>query len=129
MLDPGIAATRKPTRPRSARRHRAASTVMRFEREGRRPDGAAVKVAFSLAFADDKSAPDIHFAACQQHYPENFWNPAFQRHANSAPASPASSLWRRSRRVIVISCKVFAGVESNIGNDGLPSIPRAARSR
>ena len=23
-------------------------------------------------------------AICQQHYPENFWNPAFQKHANGA---------------------------------------------
>ncbi len=61
----------------------AASDLMRFEREGKRPDGSAVKVAFSLAFAEDKLAPDIHFAVCQQHYPENFWNPAFQKHPNS----------------------------------------------
>ena len=27
-------------------------------------------------------SPDIHFCVCQQHYPENFWNPAFQKHAN-----------------------------------------------
>ena len=64
----------------------AASEVMRFEREAERPDGAAVKVGFSLAFAEDKQAPDIHFATCQQHYPENFWNPAFQKHANGAEA-------------------------------------------
>ena len=64
----------------------AASETMRFEREGKRPDGSAVKVAFSLAFAEDKAAPDIHFAVCQQHYPENFWNPAFQQHANGAAA-------------------------------------------
>lgn len=62
----------------------AASETMRFERAGQRPDGTAVKVAFSLAFAEDKIAPDVHFATCQQHYPENFWNPAFQKHANSA---------------------------------------------
>jgi catechol 2,3-dioxygenase-like lactoylglutathione lyase family enzyme len=60
----------------------AGSEVMRFEREAKRPDGTAVKVGFSLAFAEDKAAPDIHFATCQQHYPENFWNPAFQKHAN-----------------------------------------------
>lgn len=60
----------------------AASEGMHFEREGKRPDGSPVKVAFSLAFADDPLAPDIHFATCQQHYPENFWNPAFQKHAN-----------------------------------------------
>jgi catechol 2,3-dioxygenase-like lactoylglutathione lyase family enzyme len=60
----------------------AASTDMRFEREGKRPDGTPVKVGFSLAFAEDKHAPDIHFCICQQHYPENFWNPVFQKHAN-----------------------------------------------
>jgi hypothetical protein len=60
----------------------AASPTMGFEREGKRPDGSAVKVGFSLAFAEDKAAPDIHFCICQQHYPENFWNPAFQKHAN-----------------------------------------------
>lgn len=60
----------------------AASDVMRFDREGKRPDGSTVKVGFSLAFAEDRHAPDIHFCICQQHYPENFWNPAFQKHAN-----------------------------------------------
>jgi catechol 2,3-dioxygenase-like lactoylglutathione lyase family enzyme len=64
--------------------HIAGSPVMRFEREGKRPDGTPVKLGFSLAFANDRFAPDIHFATCQQHYPENFWNPAFQKHANSA---------------------------------------------
>jgi hypothetical protein len=60
----------------------AQSDAMRFEREGKRPDGSAVKVAFSLAFAENKAAPDVHFAVCQQHYPENFWNPAYQQHPN-----------------------------------------------
>ena len=55
---------------------------MRFEREGKRPDGSPVKVAFSLGFARDQLVPDIGFAVCEQHYPENFWNPAFQQHAN-----------------------------------------------
>ena len=62
----------------------SAAPVMRFERDGKRPDGTTVKVAFSLAFAEDRAAPNIHFAVCQQHYPENFWNPAFQKHANGA---------------------------------------------
>lgn len=57
--------------------------AMHFEREGKRPDGTPVKVGFSLAFASDPDAPDIHFATCRQHFPENFWNPAFQKHANS----------------------------------------------
>ena len=64
----------------------AISPAMHFEREGKRPDGSPVKVGFSLAFAEDPDASDIHFATCQQHYPENFWNPAFQQHANGVSA-------------------------------------------
>jgi catechol 2,3-dioxygenase-like lactoylglutathione lyase family enzyme len=53
-----------------------------FEREAKRPDGSTVKVGFSLAFATDPKAPDTGYFTCQQHYPENFWNPAFQTHPN-----------------------------------------------
>jgi len=62
----------------------AVSDALRFEREGKRPDGTPVKVGFSLAFARDAKAPAIGFAVCQQHFPENFWNPSFQQHANTA---------------------------------------------
>lgn len=58
----------------------------RFERAGKRPDGSEVKVAFSLAFARDPRAPDCGFAVCEQHYPENFWSPAFQQHRNGVTA-------------------------------------------
>jgi hypothetical protein len=43
-----------------------------------------VKLAFSLAFAAEPNSPDLRFAVCQHHYPQNFWNPAFQTHANGA---------------------------------------------
>ena len=58
--------------------------VFDFEREGQRPDGTAIKVAFSLAFARDPLAPEIGFFTCQHRFPENFWNPAFQFHFNTA---------------------------------------------
>lgn len=57
-----------------------------FERMAARPDGSSVKVAFSLAFASDPRAPDAGFFTCRQHHPENFWNPAFQTHPNTATA-------------------------------------------
>jgi hypothetical protein len=62
----------------------AASEAMRFERDGKRPDGTPVKLAFSLAFARAAGAPAVAFATCQHHFPDNFWNPAFQSHANTA---------------------------------------------
>jgi hypothetical protein len=64
----------------------ANSGVFDFAREGTRPDGTAVKLAFSLAFAADPASPNVRFAVCQHHFPENFWNPAFQTHANGAGA-------------------------------------------
>jgi catechol 2,3-dioxygenase-like lactoylglutathione lyase family enzyme len=55
-----------------------------FERGATRADGTPNKVAFSLAFARDAKAPDVAYFACTQHYPENFWNSAFQEHPNTA---------------------------------------------
>jgi hypothetical protein len=58
--------------------------LFRFEREGQRPDGSVVRLAFSLAFTSDPKAPDAGFFVCQHHSPENLWGPAFQGHANTA---------------------------------------------
>ncbi|MFC4173761.1 VOC family protein [Microvirga sp. GCM10011540] len=55
-----------------------------FERRGRRPDGTPTQVAFTLAFARSEAAPQASFFVCQHHFPENFWNPEFQRHDNKA---------------------------------------------
>lgn len=63
-----------------------------FERQAKRPDGSTVRVAFSLAFAADPLAPECGFFVCQQHEPQNFWNPAFQQHANGASALSAAIL-------------------------------------
>lgn len=62
--------------------------VFDFAREGKRPDGTTVKLAFSLAFAVEPNSPEVRFAVCQHHFPENFWNPAFQNHANGAQRVP-----------------------------------------
>jgi Glyoxalase-like domain len=62
--------------------------VFNFAREGKLPDGRTVKLGFSLAFAAEPNSPDLRFAVCQHHYPENFWNPAFQTHANGAQHVP-----------------------------------------
>jgi hypothetical protein len=59
-----------------------------FERKARRPDGTAIKVAFSLAFASNPNAAEIGFFTCQHRFPKNFWNPAFQVHSNTAATFP-----------------------------------------
>ena len=56
--------------------------LFEFARQGNRPDGRPVKLAFSLAFARDPKAPQAGFFTCRHHHPENFWNPEFQNHPN-----------------------------------------------
>jgi hypothetical protein len=107
--------------------HIAAADVMRFEREGRRPDGAAVKLGFSLTFAEDKLAPDIHFATCQQHYPENFWNPAFQKHANSVSGVAGVVAVAEEPACHRDFMQSFAGAAARTDDDGISMLtPRGS---
>ncbi|MGL4438458.1 MAG: VOC family protein [Bosea sp. (in: a-proteobacteria)] len=62
-----------------------------FERQAKGPDGSTVRVAFTLAFAANPLAPEQAFFVCQQHEPQNFWNPAFQSHPNGALSVSAVS--------------------------------------
>lgn len=57
-----------------------------FGRQGKRPDGSETEVAFTLAFAHERSMPDCGFFACQHHFPQNFWAQAMQQHRNGATA-------------------------------------------
>jgi len=84
--------------------------VFDFAREGKRPDGSAVKVAFSLAFAQDQRAPDTGFFTCQQHYPENFWNPDFQQHANGVTGVAGVVFVAENPADHHVFLKAFAGV-------------------
>jgi catechol 2,3-dioxygenase-like lactoylglutathione lyase family enzyme len=64
----------------------AISDVLHCAQAAAKPDGSPVRLGFSLAFARDAAAPEIGFATCQQHHPENFWKAEFQHHPNSAIA-------------------------------------------
>jgi catechol 2,3-dioxygenase-like lactoylglutathione lyase family enzyme len=59
-------------------------TPFHFGRKGKRPDGSETEVAFDLAYATPASMPSLCFFACQNRFPQNFWNPAFQQHDNGA---------------------------------------------
>ena len=104
-----------------------AAPTMRFEREGKRPDGATVKVAFSLTFVDDKASPDIRFVTCQHHYPENFWNPGFQRHANGTVGIVGIVAVAQRPEDHAHFFEVFAGGPSTARDDGFTiATPRGA---
>jgi catechol 2,3-dioxygenase-like lactoylglutathione lyase family enzyme len=105
----------------------AASEVMHFERAGKRPDGSTVKVGFSLAFAEDQAAPDVHFATCQQHYPENFWNPAFQKHANGVTGISGVVAVAEDPEQHRVFMQAFAGSDATRSDDGFAiASPRGA---
>jgi hypothetical protein len=89
----------------------ANSKVFDFAREGTKPDGTTVKLAFSLAFASDPASPNVRFAVCQHHFPENFWDPAFQTHANGAGAVPGVAMVAENPTDHHIFLKAFTGVQ------------------
>jgi hypothetical protein len=84
--------------------------VFDFAREARRPDGTAVKVAFSLVFAADTGAPDTGYFTCQHHHPENFWNPAFQAHPNGVTSIAGVVLVAENPADHHVFLKAFSGV-------------------
>ncbi len=55
-----------------------------FSRQATLPDGSQVTVSFSLAFVTEERMPEAAFFVCQQHAPEYFWKPEYQRHDNGA---------------------------------------------
>lgn len=83
-----------------------------FERQARRPDGSEVRVAFSLAFAENTAARDCGFFVCQQHEPQNFWNPAFQHHENGASGLSAVFLVTQEPAAQAGFLSAFSGAES-----------------
>ena len=83
-----------------------------FERQARRPDGREVRVAFSLAFAENQKASECGFFVCQQLEPQNFWNPAFQQHENGASGLSAVFMVTQEPAAQAGFLSAFSGAES-----------------
>ena len=49
------------------------------------------EVAFTLAFAHDSGSPKRASSSASTTFPENFWNPDFQRHHNKATRSAVTA--------------------------------------
>ncbi|MFJ5369294.1 VOC family protein [Bosea sp. CER48] len=97
-----------------------------FERQGKRPDGTQVRVAFELAFAADSRAPECGFFVCQQLEPQNFWNPDFQQHPNGASALTSAVMLAEEPAVHRAFLATFSGgAEVLEGNeDYVLALPR-----
>jgi catechol 2,3-dioxygenase-like lactoylglutathione lyase family enzyme len=81
-----------------------------FERTGRRPDGSETKVAFTLAFALAEHSKAGFFVS-QHHYPENFWNPEFQRHDNKVTQISSVTLAASDVERLRTFLTAFTGVQ------------------
>ncbi len=65
-----------------ARRHLGHGRLLPFSRAAQGPDGRDRTVAFTVAFAELPGLLEIGAFLCEQHRPENFWNPIVQQHPN-----------------------------------------------
>ena len=85
--------------------------VFNFEREGKRPDGVGREGrVLARVRGRTRRAPDTGFFTCQQHYPENFWNPAFQQHANGVTGVAGVVFVAENPADHHVFLKAFAGV-------------------
>jgi len=103
----------------------ARSDALTFERAGKGPDGSAVTVGFSLAFARDPRAPEIGFAVCRQHNPQLFWNSAIQQHTNGASGVAGAVLVAENPTDHHIFLTAFSGVRELHAGSGLLTAPTA----
>jgi hypothetical protein len=62
----------------------AAGPVFRFTRMATLPDGSQQEIGFALAYAENPSAPDATFFACQHLAPGALFQPAYLEHPNGA---------------------------------------------
>jgi hypothetical protein len=113
--------------PADAAQFRAAgfarSEALTFERAGKGPDGSTVTVGFSLAFAQDPSAPEIGFAVCRQHSPQLFWNPAIQQHANGTSGIAGAVLVAENPTDHHIFLTAYSGVRELHAGSGVLTAP------
>lgn len=97
-----------------------------FSRDGLAPDGSLRTVAFSLAFADAPGMPDLGFFVCQQHYPENFWNPAQQTHPNRTTGIAAIQMTAARPADHAAFLAGFTGTATTVSPDGVLQVLLAA---
>lgn len=82
-----------------------------FERKATTPEGREVRVAFSLAFAQDPAAGLAGFFVCHHQTPDTFWNPAFQHHPNGAVAIASVALTAPEPDERIAFLRAFTGLE------------------
>lgn len=93
--------------------------MLRFARDAVSPEGTVRTVAFTLAFAEARNMPDLGFFVCQQLYPENFWNTAFQQHPNGVSGVGGITLVAADPTAHVDFLAAFTGQTASASAEGI----------
>ncbi len=79
-------------------------------------------MGFSLAFASHPKIESAGFFVCQQHAPEHFWKPEYQRHENTALGVQEVCLVADEPLSLVEFLQAFAGSDTVTAADGSAAI-------
>jgi hypothetical protein len=90
-----------------------------FSRKTKLATGQEATVGFSLAFVTHPAMPRAGFFCCQQHAPQYFWQPAYQRHANGAVSIREVALVVRKPPEWGDFLEKFTGHTANTDTSGL----------
>ena len=103
---------------------------VRFFPRGREPDGTPVNWHSRWRSPGMRRRRAVRFAVCQHHFPENFWDPAFQTHANGVTAVPGVALVADNPTDHHIFLKALPASATCIPvRSASPRAPRTAMSR
>jgi catechol 2,3-dioxygenase-like lactoylglutathione lyase family enzyme len=88
-----------------------------FSRGARLPSGEEVTVGFSLAFTSHPDIESAGFFVCQQHAPQYFWRPEYQRHENTAQTVQEVCLVADRPLQLAGFLQAFAGSDDIVASD------------
>ncbi|MEM8792179.1 MAG: VOC family protein [Pseudomonadota bacterium] len=90
-----------------------------FGRKATLPDGREVEVGFSLAYALPPGLGRSGFFTCHNRFPENFWKPDFQVHANGATGMAEVCLAVDAPAETAVTVQVISGATAEQVEGGL----------
>jgi catechol 2,3-dioxygenase-like lactoylglutathione lyase family enzyme len=96
-----------------------------FSRTAKLPSGEEATVGFSLAFTGHPDIDSAAFFTCQQHAPEHFWRPEYQRHENSAHTVQEICLVADRPLQFADFLQAFAGSDEVAASDSVVEVATA----
>ena len=96
-----------------------------YSRAAKLPSWEEAKVGFSLAFTGHPDIDSAAFFTCQQHAPEHFWLPEYQRHENTAHTVQEVCLVADRPLQFAEFLQAFAGSDEVVASDSAVEVATA----